>query len=222
MSSRFLVVLSGLIFAVLALFGYQLFDWRVDGWILALAGVLHLTVVLKSYPRLDPFLVGIHYLIAVVGLAGVGSVLLEVAGSADRAGGVLAALLQDQWSQPASYVILSVYALLVAALFLVLVEALSWLLHQRCASRRELLVGCFVASLLNIPCDFALTDALSQVAVLNPEESRAFVFAVGLRSLDLPVILHGVIALVVGIAWRGWKAQQPVARADRTHPCQNV
>lgn len=215
MRTRVPLVISALFFAALTLFSYQLFGWRLDGWILAGAGIVHLAVVLSSYPRLDPFLIGIHYVVTVVSLGGVVWILLDVAGSAAGAGSVFWALFQDQWSQIASYMILGLYVVLVTALFLILIVAISWLLRQRFPYRHEILEGLFVASLLNISCDFALVDPLSQVAVLRPEESQAFVFAVGIRSLVLPVILHGLVALTVGALWHGGDLRAEEASIDR-------
>jgi hypothetical protein len=202
MTSRSAVVLSGFLFAAFTLLGYQVLGWKLDGFVLALAGVAHLAVVLKSYPRLDGFLIGLHYVLALVGLVGVGWVLLDVAGSPAGALGVATSLLQDQWTEPVQYAIFGGYALLLTALFALLVVLLSWLALRRSPMRHEFLTGLFVASLVNIPCDFALADALSQVAVLDPEQSQAFVFAVGLESLDLPVLLHCLIALVVTVSWK--------------------
>ena len=218
MKSRSPMVVSGLLFAALALFGYHLFGWRIDGWVLAAGGAVHLAIIMRTDPRLDGFLIAFHYLVALVGLAGIGWVLIDVVGPAAGAGGVLRALLQDQWSEPVQYAIAAGYVLLSAVLFLSLVVVFAWLFHRRRPRRRELLAGLFVASLLNIPCDFALADALSQVAVLDPDESQAFVFAVGVESLDLPLLLHGLIVLMVaGSTWHGWKAGR---RVDATvaHP----
>lgn len=206
MKSRMPVVVSGLLFAALSLFGYQLFGWAIDGWVLALGGAVHLAVVLKIYPRLDGFLITFHYLVVLVGLGGIGWVIVDVTGPAAGASGILLTLLQDQWFEPVQYAILAGYVLLLTTLFLSLIVVFSWLFRRRMPWRQELLTGLFVASLLNIPCDFALTDALSQVAVLNPEESQAFVFAVGVESLDLPLLLHGLITLAVtAAAWHKWK-----------------
>lgn len=218
MKSRATVVISGLLFATLALVGYQLFGWRLDGWILASAGVVHLGVVLSTYPRLDLFLVGIHYALALAGLGGVARILFGVVGWTTEAGGVVWALLQHEWSQVATYVLLGVYVVLVTSLFLVLVVALSWLVSHRFPRRHEVLVGLFVASLLNIPCDFALADPLSQVVVLDPDESQGFIFATGVLHLELPLILHGLIALFVGIAWRGWRHWRSGSRFESAHP----
>jgi hypothetical protein len=216
------VVVSGLLFAALSLFSYQLFGWTIDGWVLALGGAVHLAVVLRTYPRLDGFLIAFHYFVALVGFAGIGWVLVDVTGPAAGAGGVLLALLQDQWSEPVQYAILAGYVLLLSALFLSLVVVFSWLFRRRKPWRQELLAGLFVASLLNIPCDFALADALSQVAVLDPEESQAFVFAVGVESLDLPLLLHGLIALlVVAVSgWYGWKLQHRLS-GEIAHPSRS-
>lgn len=216
-TSRSAVVLSGLVFAAVALLGYQVLGWKLDGWVMALAGAAHLAVVLKRYPRLDAFLIGFHYVVALVGLAGVAWVLVEVAGAAAGARGVASSLLQDQWTEPLQYAIFSGYALLLTALFVVLVVVFSWLIHRRSPKRHELLAGLFVASLLNIPCDFALADALSQVAVLDPEKPQAFVFAVGLESLDFPVLLHCLMALVVAVSWKVWKPRHSLSRTE-PHP----
>lgn len=218
MKSQATILISGLLFAALAFFSYQLFGWTLDGWILAGAGVVHLAVVINTYPRLDPFLVGVHYTVALAGLGGVAWILLDVVGWASGAGGVLGDLLQHQWSESSSYFVLCVYVVLVTGLFLVLVVAISWLLYHRFPRRHEVLVGLFVASLLNIPCDFALVDPLSQVVVLDPEASQAFIFATGLLSLELPMLLHGLIAVFVGIAWRGWRAPRSARRPELAHP----
>ena len=214
--SRSVVVISGLVFAGLALFGYQLFGLWSDEWVLLLAGVVHLALVLRFYPRLDAFLVELHYAVLIAALAGVVWVLFDGGGTASGSGGVLLALLRDQWSEPLSYAILGGYVLLVTPAIILAVLALSWIMLRRKPQRKELLAGLFVSSILNIPCDFALANVLSQIVVLDPEKSRSFVFAVGLQSLDSPLILHALVVLVIAVSsWRGWESRhQPRVGAD--------
>jgi hypothetical protein len=87
--ARSVVVLSGLAFAAMALFGYQLLGWQIDGWILLVAGIVHLAIVLGFYPRLDVFLVVLHYGLALAALGGVVSVLVDAGGAAPKSGPVL-------------------------------------------------------------------------------------------------------------------------------------
>ena len=211
MKSRSPVVITGLLFAALALFGFQFFGWRIDGWVLALGGIVHLAIVIWTYPRLDSFLIPFHYLVAFVALAGIGWVLINVVGSAWAAGtgGVLWALLRDAWSKPLNYAIMAGYNLLLTSLFLSLVAIFGWLFHRRKLRCQELLAGLFVSSVLNIPCDFALRDVLSHVVVLDPDASQAFVLAVGIGNLEDPLFLHVVIALIVAVyVWRRRKTEQ--------------
>lgn len=196
-SARSAVVMSGLLFAAAALFGYQLFGWRMDGWVLVSAGVVHLAIVLRSCPRLDSFLIVFHYLLALAALGGVLWVLVDGGGTPRGAGNIILALCKDQWSEGAPYAFLGGYALLLTTVFLVLVFALSWFFHGRKPERNEVLTGLFVASILNIPCDFAIADALSKIVVLDPQSSRAFIFAAGVTSLDFPLILHGLLVIAV-------------------------
>jgi len=99
------------------------------------------------------------------------------------------------------------YVLLVTAVFLVAILGLSWAVHLRKPRRGELLVGLFVASLLNMPCVFGIMDALSRMGVFCPEESRALAFAVGVENLERPVLLHGLVILVLTYeVWRGRKS----------------
>lgn len=125
--------------------------------------------------------------------------------------GIASSLLEDQWTKPLHYVFFGGYTLFLIILFILLVLLSVWLSQHRAPTRQEILTGLFVASLLNIPCDFALIDALSQVVVLDAERSQAFVFAVGIASLDFPLLLHGLIALLVVVSWKRWGSRPPGA-----------
>ena len=210
MKPRRLVGLSGLLFAALALFSYKVFGWRLDGWILALTALLHLGVVLRDYPRVDRFLVWFHYLVLLIGLTGVAWVLIDVTGSALGVPRILLPLLCEDWTDPVTYAFLGMYFLVVTSAWLFLILTVTWIVHRRKPRRPELLAGLFVASLLTIPCHFALADVLSAVAVLNPEEAGAFVFAVGLLSLDVPIALHVLTGILVAAALR----RHPTARSE--------
>lgn len=204
MASRTAVVVSGALYAAASMFSYPLIGWKLDGWALLLVGMLHLVIVLRCHPRLDGFVVGLHYLVALVGLAGAVGVILDVSGWSSGVGGVLWNLLRDRWGDPVSYALAGIYVLLVTAFLLLAVVTISWLIRRRSPTREELLAGLFVASLLNIPCDFAFRDALAQVAVLDPVQAQAFVIAIGVDSLQLPLLLHAlVVAAVLGTRHSG-------------------
>ncbi len=201
--SRSGVATSGLLFTVMALFGYQLFGWQVDGWVLSLVGVVHLAVVLGSHSRLDWFLVWFHYFVTFIALGGVVWVLVDVGATPRGAGAIVLMLFRAQWFDALHYWLFASYVFVRAAAFLCAIFGLSWIVRRRSPRRQELLAGLFVASLLNIPCHFAVYDALSQLQVREPEKYRAFSFAVGILSLDFPVRLHAmVLLLLTHDAWR--------------------
>lgn len=197
------VVVSGFIFTLLALFGYHIFGWRLDGWILCFGGAIHLAVVLRWYPRLDRFLVSFHYFVTLVALGGFVWILVDAGGTPRGAWVTFLSLLQSQWVKPSYYWFAIKYILVMQLVFFTVILGISWVTHRRKPERNELMVELFVVSLLTIPCELAIIDAIAGMGAFRPEESRAILFAFGIENLTLPVILHGIIAsLVIVIAWR--------------------
>ena len=203
--ARTAVLLSGVMFAALSLFSYKLFGWKLDGWLLLVAGAVHLVIVLRASQQLDTFVVVFHYCLALIGLCGVLWILVDTVGFPAGVGNIFLAILGNEWSSPSYYMQFAVYVSLRIGLLCFLIAAVSWSIHRRMPPCRFLLVGLFVGSLLNIPCDFALTDVLAEVVVLDVEKSRPFTFAVGLQSLDFPLLLHAIIAIGTGVA--AWLAE---------------
>lgn len=200
---RLPVIFSSVGFGLLALFGYHIFGWRMDGWILGLAAVCHTALVLKWYPRLDWFLVSLHYLLAFVEVAGVLWVFMDLGGVLPRSWDIFLSYFPGQWLKLSHYWFLARYAFLMTLIFSATILAISWILNRRHPRTDELIVGFFVASVLNISCELALVDAFAGMGAFRPEGSRAFIVAFGVENLSFPVILHGIIAILIVLnAWK--------------------
>lgn len=213
MTSKRLLSASAVIFVLVTGMGVQFFGEPLFSLSMVLAAMLHLTVAMKSYPKIDCFSVGLHYGVLVMTLTAIVLYVRRIVGPTDR---ILEMLLDFQeyrfLAGPSPVLVWALVALgtLIAAAVLLIARVLP----DAEPGSEKLSSGFFVASIVAFPCDYSIVDPLASVGATRPEEARPFIFAAGLDGLVVPIILHVVILLA--IIWRRWSRLHRALQASPT------
>ena len=194
------ILILGLGFSVLSLVGYRVFGQAADGLALTVAAVFYVFFTVSSRPKISLVFFLIQYLVLAVSLIGIVSFLFEYVGPAKGALSVLVGDFLPTWSHVYAYEKAAVYLGTRLAVIFILVIAASINAQRRRPILEDLVVGMFAGSVVNIPCDFALRDALSGIGTVQFDGSfYAFAFAAGLGSIEFAILLHILVAVATGV-----------------------
>jgi hypothetical protein len=200
MSRGYLLISAGL-FGVLSLGGAFFYGVTSYSVLLVLAGLVHLLVVARWYPRIDRFFVGVHYSVLVVTLAGVVIYVWRVVGPTAEVPKTLFAIVAYTFSGESGYSALGTFLAISVSTILVVLVVMERFIHRGNLRIGALAAGFFAASILAFACDYSAYDPLSRVGATRPEDSQGFEFAAGLAAIEFPMLLHLLVLAVLVLSW---------------------
>lgn len=191
------VAASASVFAVLILVATPVFGWQLDGWLVLLGALVHLLVVAAASPRFGSRFVAIHYGILAVTVVAIALVLRGLLGADGSPFSLLGDSLRAEWSSAAGYLSRAIYLALVGGFLLVASYGAWRAMHRRWPRWQEIAPVLFASSLLAVPSDFFVDDALRFADVLDPDLENALVVSSTVDALSYPLLLHALVLVAV-------------------------